>query len=75
MTLDWPTQGADIPVKIGALRRPSGRNRRRLDARLLHPPHGRARGDALGPVTYEMMESYWPAVARGDAEAPLAMRD
>ena len=28
-----------------------------------------------GRVTYEMMESYWPAVARGDAEAPVAMRD
>ena len=23
-----------------------------------------------GRVTYEMMESYWPAVARGDKEAP-----
>jgi hypothetical protein len=23
-----------------------------------------------GRVTYEMMESYWPAVARGDEEAP-----
>ena len=28
-----------------------------------------------GRVTYEMMESYWPAVARGDVEAPLAMRE
>src|SRR5262249_32034231 len=28
-----------------------------------------------GRVTYEMMESYWPAVARGDAEAPQAMRE
>ncbi|MBX7133822.1 MAG: dihydrofolate reductase family protein [Fimbriimonadaceae bacterium] len=28
-----------------------------------------------GRVTYEMMESYWPAVARGDTEAPAAMRD
>ena len=28
-----------------------------------------------GRVTYEMMESYWPAVARGDAEAPPAMRE
>ena len=28
-----------------------------------------------GRVTYEMMESYWPAVARGDVEAPSAMRD
>jgi dihydrofolate reductase len=27
-----------------------------------------------GRVTYEMMESYWPAVARGDEEAPLAIR-
>jgi dihydrofolate reductase len=26
-----------------------------------------------GRVTYEMMESYWPAVARGDAAAPPAM--
>ena len=25
-----------------------------------------------GRVTYEMMESYWPAVARGDVEAPPA---
>jgi dihydrofolate reductase len=28
-----------------------------------------------GRVTYEMMESYWPAVARGEAEAPPAMRE
>lgn len=28
-----------------------------------------------GRVTYEMMESYWPAVARGDTEAPTAMRE
>ena len=28
-----------------------------------------------GRVTYEMMESYWPAVARGDVEAPVAMRE
>jgi dihydrofolate reductase len=28
-----------------------------------------------GRVTYEMMESYWPAVARGDAQAPPAMRE
>jgi dihydrofolate reductase len=28
-----------------------------------------------GRVTYEMMESYWPAVARGDGEAPPAMLD
>ncbi|MBT9555647.1 MAG: dihydrofolate reductase family protein [Myxococcales bacterium] len=28
-----------------------------------------------GRVTYEMMESYWPAVARGDLEAPAAIRD
>ncbi|MFO6420160.1 dihydrofolate reductase family protein [Hylemonella sp. W303a] len=28
-----------------------------------------------GRVTYEMMESYWPAVARGDTEAPAAMRE
>ncbi|MGA0607299.1 dihydrofolate reductase family protein [Phenylobacterium sp. VNQ135] len=27
-----------------------------------------------GRVTYEMMESYWPAVARGETEAPPAMR-
>jgi dihydrofolate reductase len=27
-----------------------------------------------GRVTYEMMESYWPAVARGDVEAPPAVR-
>ena len=27
-----------------------------------------------GRVTYEMMESYWPAVARGDVEAPAALR-
>ena len=26
-----------------------------------------------GRVTYEMMESYWPAVARGDEEAAPAM--
>lgn len=28
-----------------------------------------------GRVTYEMMESYWPAVARGDEEAPAIIRD
>lgn len=28
-----------------------------------------------GRVTYEMMESYWPAVARGDVDAPAALRD
>jgi dihydrofolate reductase len=27
-----------------------------------------------GRVTYEMMESSWPAVARGDVEAPPALR-
>lgn len=28
-----------------------------------------------GRVTYEMMEGYWPAVARGDTEAPAAVRE
>ncbi len=28
-----------------------------------------------GRVTYEMMESYWPAVARGDETAPPAVRE
>src|SRR5690606_33796734 len=28
-----------------------------------------------GRVTYEMMESYWPAVARGDVVAPPAMHE
>jgi dihydrofolate reductase len=28
-----------------------------------------------GRVTYEMMESYWPAVARGELEAAPAMRE
>lgn len=28
-----------------------------------------------GRVTYEMMESYWPAVARRDVEAPPAIRE
>ena len=28
-----------------------------------------------GRTTYEMMESYWPAVARGDEDAPTAMRE
>ena len=28
-----------------------------------------------GRVTYEMMEGYWPAVARGDVEAPAATRE
>jgi len=27
-----------------------------------------------GRVTYEMMESYWPAVARGEADAPPMIR-
>lgn len=29
----------------------------------------------FGRVNYEMMESYWPAVARGDVDAPPAMRE
>lgn len=28
-----------------------------------------------GRVTYEMMESYWPLVARGDVAAPPALRE
>ena len=28
-----------------------------------------------GRVVYEMMESYWPAVARGEVEAPPAVRE
>jgi dihydrofolate reductase len=28
-----------------------------------------------GRITYEMMEGYWPAVARGEVEAPPAIRD
>lgn len=28
-----------------------------------------------GRITYEMMESYWPAVACGDVDAPPAIRD
>jgi dihydrofolate reductase len=28
-----------------------------------------------GRVTYEMMEAYWPAVARGEVEAPPAVRE
>ena len=28
-----------------------------------------------GRVTYEMMEGYWPAVARGDEDAPPALRE
>lgn len=28
-----------------------------------------------GRVTYEMMESHWPAVARGDVQAPPALRE
>jgi dihydrofolate reductase len=28
-----------------------------------------------GRTTYEMMESYWPVVARGDVDAPPAMRE
>ncbi|MEN3953464.1 dihydrofolate reductase family protein [Iodidimonas sp. SYSU 1G8] len=28
-----------------------------------------------GRITYEMMESHWPAVARGDVEAPPALRE
>jgi dihydrofolate reductase len=28
-----------------------------------------------GRTTYEMMESYWPAVARGDVDAPPAILD
>ncbi|MFC4149588.1 dihydrofolate reductase family protein [Micromonospora mangrovi] len=28
-----------------------------------------------GRVTYELMESYWPAVARGDQEAPPALHE
>jgi dihydrofolate reductase len=28
-----------------------------------------------GRTTYEMMESYWPAVARGEVDAPSAVRE
>ena len=28
-----------------------------------------------GRVTYEMMEAFWPAIARGDTAAPPAMRE
>jgi dihydrofolate reductase len=28
-----------------------------------------------GRVTYEMLEGYWPAVARGDVDAPPALRE
>lgn len=28
-----------------------------------------------GRTTYEMMESYWPAVARGDEDVPTAMQE
>jgi len=28
-----------------------------------------------GRITYEMMEGYWPAVARGDVDAPPAIRE
>jgi dihydrofolate reductase len=28
-----------------------------------------------GRVTYEMMEGYWPAVARGEVDAPPALRE
>lgn len=28
-----------------------------------------------GRTTYELMESYWPAVARGEVDAPTAMRE
>jgi dihydrofolate reductase len=28
-----------------------------------------------GRITYEMMERYWPAVARGDEQAPPAIRE
>ena len=28
-----------------------------------------------GRTTYELMEDYWPAVARGDVDAPPAMRE
>ncbi|GAA1146906.1 MULTISPECIES: dihydrofolate reductase family protein [Microbacterium] len=28
-----------------------------------------------GRTTYEMMESYWPAVARGEEDAPAALRE
>ncbi len=28
-----------------------------------------------GRVTYEMMEGYWPSVARGDVDAPPAIRE
>jgi|SRR5690606_31893989 len=28
-----------------------------------------------GRITYELMESYWPAVARGDVEAPPSLRE
>ncbi len=36
---------------------------------------GDAGATLWGRTTYEMMESFWPAVARGEVEAPPAMRD
>ena len=35
---------------------------------------GQAGAMLWGRVTYEMMEAYWPAVARGEVEAPPALR-
>jgi dihydrofolate reductase len=40
------------------------------------PRHVRDDGELLaGSGTYEMMESYWPAVARGDSKATPAIRE
>ena len=36
---------------------------------------GKAGAMLWGRVTYEMMESYWPVVARGEVEVPPAMRE
>src|SRR5688572_21782645 len=49
--LDSPYGTLDLQPQRhpGRLRRPPRGNRRRRDARLLHPPHGRGRGDAVGP--------------------------
>ena len=49
--LDSPHRTLDLQHQRhpGRLRRPPGGNRRRRDTRLLHPPHGRGRGNALGP--------------------------
>lgn len=42
---------------------------------VFHPPPDEGGAMLWGRVTYEMMEDYWPMVARGEMAAPPAIRE